>query len=85
MSCYIETLWPLGFPVFIDECFLDAGLFRFEVFAEKFPSRVKHLVYFNIDIYAQKSGSIFFSIVQTAEVVVREVETVLELGLWASA
>ena len=60
---------------------LYAGLRLGKILGEQLPRSVEHLVYLDVDIDAEEPYSIFLGVVQAAEVIVGEVETVLQLGL----
>ena len=59
----------------------DTGLRRGEILGEEGPGRVEHLLEGNVDVDGQDARGVILGVVEAAEVVVAQVETVLQFGL----
>ena len=66
-------------PVDIRKLLLDVYLLNLEVLDEQAPSNIEHLGSIKVHVNCKKLVCIFLSKLETAVVVIREVETVLKL------
>ncbi len=68
-------------PVFLDKILFYTGLGFREIFAEKFPACVEHLINLDVHIDCKQSCRIFFCKIKSSEVIVAQVKTVFKFGL----